>query len=103
MINNKRIALHFLGGITLIALVAACTPKEEQALRYIKDGKALMQQGLAEQARIQFKNALQLNPRLAEAYYNMGLLDEKSQNWKGVFSNMSMMTVVLARCERSDQ
>ncbi len=89
MLNNKRIALHFLGGITLIALVAACTPKEEQALRYIKDGKALMQQGLAEQARIQFKNALQLNPRLAEAYYNMGLLDEKSQNWKGVFSNMS--------------
>ncbi len=89
MPSDKPFSLRFFGIIAFFTLLVACTPKEEKALRYVQEGKALMEQGNADKARVQFKNALQLNPKLAEAYYNMGLLDEKSQNWKGVFGNMS--------------
>jgi len=89
MLSDKPFSLRFFGIIAFFTLLAACTPKEEKALSYVQEGKALMEQGNADKARVQFKNALQINPRLAEAYYNMGLLDEKSQNWKGAFGNMS--------------
>ena len=89
MLSDKPFSLRFFGIIAFFTLLAACTQKEEKALRYVQEGKALMEQGNVDKARVQFKNALQINPRLAEAYYNMGLLDEKSQNWKGAFGNMS--------------
>jgi len=89
MLSDKPFSLRFCGIIAFFTMLAACAPKEEKALSYVQEGKALMEQGNADKARVQFKNALQINPRLAEAYYNMGLLDEKSQNWKGAFGNMS--------------
>ena len=89
MLSDKPYSLRLFVGVALFSLLAACTPKEEKALKYVQEGKSLMEKGQADKARVQFRNALQLNPRLADAYYNIGLLDEKSQNWKGVFGNMS--------------
>jgi len=87
MLYHKKKALIGLL-IMLLALQNACTPKEESAQRYLEEGKVLLEQGKTEQARVQFQNAVQRNPKLADAYYNIALLDEKKQDWKGLFNNL---------------
>lgn len=65
--------------ICLLAMLTACA--EEDPQQFIQEGKALFEKGDLEGARVQFKNALQANPKLAEAYYGMALLDEKKPDY----------------------
>lgn len=55
---------------------------EEDPQQYINEGQALFEKGELESARVQFKNALQINPKLVDAYYGLALLEEKNKNWK---------------------
>ena len=87
MFYHKKTALIGLL-IMLPALQSACTSKEESAQRFLQEGKALFEQGKTEQALVQFKNAVQRNPKLADAYYRIALLYEKKQDWKGMFGNL---------------
>ena len=84
--RNTAVLIGLL--LILPALQSACTSKEEAAQRYLQEGKALLEQGKTDQARIQFKNAAQSNPKLADAYYNLALLDEKKLDWKGMYGNL---------------
>ena len=63
MLSDKPFSLRFFGIIAFFTLLAACTQKEEKALRYVQEGKALMEQGNVDKARVQFKNALQIRMR----------------------------------------
>ncbi len=87
MFRHKNAALIGLL-VILPVLQSACTSKEESAQRYLQEGKALFEQGKTEQALVQFKNAVQRNPKLADAYYRIALLYEKKQDWKGMFGNL---------------
>ena len=87
MFRHKKTAL--IGLLALLpALQIACTSKEEAAQRYLQEGKALLEQGKPEQARVQLKSAVQSNPKLADAYYNLALIDEKNQDWKAMYGNL---------------
>ena len=72
--------------ICLFFVLVAC--EEQEPEHYIKEGKVLFEQGELESARVQFQNALQLNPRLSEAYFNLALIAEKKQNWGGMLRNL---------------
>ena len=61
--------------VCLLAMLIACA--EADPNQFVQEGKALFQKGDMEGARVQFKNALQANPKLAEAHYGLALLDEK--------------------------
>ena len=87
MFYHKKTALIGLL-LMLPALQSACTSKEESAQRFLQEGKTLFEQGKTEQALVQFKNAVQRNPKLADAYYRIALLYEKKQDWKGMFGNL---------------
>lgn len=69
----------------------ACGNSEEKVLHYMDSGKAFYSQGNFDKARVEFKNALQINNNLAEAYFHLALMDEKNQNWKGMFDNLSQL------------
>ncbi|MDD2760415.1 MAG: tetratricopeptide repeat protein [Methylomonas sp.] len=56
-------------------VLSACA--QEDPMQFIQEGRALFDKGDMESARVQFKNALQINPKLAEAYYGLALLDQK--------------------------
>lgn len=72
--------------ICLIAMLAACA--EEDPQQYIQEGKALLDKGDLEGAQLQFKNALQVNPKLAEAYYGLAMLAEKNQDFLAMGKNL---------------
>jgi len=70
--------------ITFCAAIALAGCGEEDPQQFIKEGKSLVEKGDVESARVQFKNALQINPQLAEAYYGLALLDEKAKDFKSM-------------------
>ena len=78
--------------VSLALLLVSCSTDDPQ--HYIAEGKMLFDKGELESARVQFQNALQLDPKLADAYFQLALLDEKKQNWAGMLNNL-METITL--------
>ena len=85
MISLKRTLVAGL----IISILTACGSSEGSAEKFVASGKALMAEGNIDKARLEFRNALQIEPKTAEAYYQLSLIDEKAQNWKGMFANLS--------------
>lgn len=73
--------------VTLVSL-AGCGTSAESAADFIESGKELLMEGNPEKARVEFKNAVQVDPKVAESYYQLALLDEKAKNWKAMFANL---------------
>lgn len=69
----------------------ACGDATEKAQHYLDSGKEFYSKGNYDKAKVEFKNALQLDDKLSEAYFHLALMDEKNQNWKGMFGNLSQV------------
>jgi len=72
----------------LIGGLAGCGSAEQSAQKYLENGKQLLESGDLVKARLEFKNALQIDPRLADAYMQLALISEKEQEWMAMFSNL---------------
>lgn len=57
--------------VVLISLLAACGGSAERKAKYMKEGKQLFEAGDYEKAQLSFKNVLQIDPKDAEARYQM--------------------------------
>lgn len=73
----------------LISTLTACGSSLETAADYVESGKELVKEGKLQKARLEFKNAIQIDPRTADAFYQLALLDEKAQDWKSMYANLS--------------
>jgi len=69
--------------VCLFAMLTACA--EEDPQQYIQEGNNLFERGDVDSARVQFQNALQIQPKLSGAYYGLALIAEKKQDWKAMF------------------
>ncbi len=65
-----------------LALLAACTPPEEKAQEYLRNAQSLFEDGNYSDARLEFRNALQINEDLADAWYGLAMIAEKNGNWR---------------------
>lgn len=79
---------YFLVVAALVTSLVACGTSADSAADFIESGKKLLAEGQPEKARLEFKNAVQVDPNVAESYYQLALLDEKAKNWKAMFSNL---------------
>jgi putative PEP-CTERM system TPR-repeat lipoprotein len=68
--------------------LTACGSSADSAARFIESGKDLLAENKPEKARIEFKNAIQVDPKVAEPYYQLALLDEKAKSWKSMYANL---------------
>lgn len=59
-------------GIFLVLCLAACSGPEEKKARFFEKGQELYEQGDYVKAALEYKNALQIDPKWAEAYYMLG-------------------------------
>ena len=71
--------LRSLCVVFILVMQVACNAPEKSAQHYYQQGKALLEQGYIELAQIQFRNALQIEPKLSDAYYQIALIDEKNK------------------------
>lgn len=70
-------------------LLAGCGGAEERKAKYLERGKAFIAEENWEKARIEIKNVLQIDPKAAEAYFLLGKIEEKKQEWSKSFGAYS--------------
>jgi tetratricopeptide (TPR) repeat protein len=78
--------------VALLILTQGCGDSGNKIKVHLNKGKSYFQEGNYGKAKIEFNNILQLNPKNAEAYYQLALVDEKNQHWQGMRENLSMTT-----------
>ena len=86
--NNLSRALVLCAAIALIGCA------EDDPQQFIEEGKVLFEKDDLKSARVQFKNALQINPKLAEAYYGLALIEEKKLDWQAMKANLQEVIVL---------
>jgi tetratricopeptide (TPR) repeat protein len=78
--------------LTVIALLmglSACGGPEEKKARFYAKAKELYAKGEYVKARLDAKNAIQIDPNYAEAYELLGQVEQKEGNLKGAFGAFS--------------
>ncbi len=82
----KKNILYFLAATLMLQ---GCSDPAEKKAEYLQSGKAFYTAENYAKAKVEFRNALQIDDKLAEAYYHLALIDEKDQNWKGMYANLN--------------
>ena len=75
-----RRSLAQLAVLLLAVLVAACGGAEGRKVRYLEKGEEYFAARNYEKARIEFRNALQIDPNDANVRYQVGRVAEKLNN-----------------------
>ena len=84
--------IRVLNGFSVIMLalaLVACGSVEEKKMKFFDKGKVLFEKGDYVKARLEFKNALQIDSKFAEAYEMLGRVEMKMKNPKGAFAAFS--------------
>ncbi|WP_160152897.1 tetratricopeptide repeat protein [Microbulbifer sp. ALW1] len=68
------------------ALISGCDSPEEKARQYVEKGEAFLGNGDPVKARLEFKNALQINDQLAPAWYGLARVAKQDSDWSEAFS-----------------
>jgi tetratricopeptide (TPR) repeat protein len=68
-------------------VLSGCGGKEERKAMHMEKGKTYYEQANYDKARVELKNALQIDPKTPEAYYMIGLIEEEQKNWRNAFGN----------------
>ena len=75
----------FLCGI----LLAACSGPEAKKMKFFEKGKAFYEKADYVRAGLEFKNAIQIDPKFAEAHYMLGMANLGRGNFRGAYGAFS--------------
>lgn len=67
--------LRILVILAIVALATACDSPEQREAKYLERGKRLFETGNLTKAQIEFRNALQINPKGVDGLYYLALID----------------------------
>jgi len=82
-----RLLPYVLASLALSAVISGCSDAEQIKNRHLERGQALMEAGEYDKARIEIKNALQVDPRTALAQLLLGRIAEQRQSWKAALAH----------------
>ena len=86
--RNRYLVTIVMAGLAIV--LAGCSRNPEVAKRkYLESGLKYMDQEKYDSADIQFKKALQIDPKYAEAHYQLAEADLKQQKSADAFKEMS--------------
>ena len=72
-----------------VLLLAGCGGAEERKALYLEKAKLSLKTGDLDKARIELKNVLQIDPKDAQAYFQLGDIFDLSKEYKKAFANYS--------------
>jgi tetratricopeptide (TPR) repeat protein len=81
-VATRLVASLLLAGV----LVAGCSGREARTARFLDHGKALLEAGKPEKARVELRNALQLSPNNANVRYQNALVEEQLADYPRALS-----------------
>lgn len=71
----------------LAMIISGCGGAEQRKAKYLEKGRAYIEQKNYDKAKVELRNVLQIDPKHAEAYYLVGLIEEEKQNWSQALGN----------------
>jgi len=84
----KKLAIGVAMLLLALVLPGCGGPEEKKATFYAKAGE-LYTRGDTVKARLEVNNAIQIDPKFADAYHLLGLIEQKDGNFKGAFGAFS--------------
>ena len=93
--NLKALSVNFRFALVIVSalFLAACDSPEQRAQNHYDQGIELFEKGDLVKAKLEFRNALQFNKKLAPAWFALAKIDEKKRKWPQVAK--SLINVVL--------
>src|SRR5512136_2050601 len=83
---------RFFAVVTLGALLFACSGPEAKKMKFYGKGKAFYAKGDYVRARLELRNAIQIDPKFADAYAMLGSVELKQGNLQGAFGAFNKAT-----------
>jgi tetratricopeptide (TPR) repeat protein len=80
-----KIATLFIAAL----ITVGCGGAEQRKAKYLAKGNDHLEQQNYDKAIVELKNVLQIDPKHAEAYYLIGLAEERKLNWQRAFGYYS--------------
>jgi len=87
--RNQKKLLVCVWVLAVTAVLAACGGPEEKKAKFYNRALELFDKGDVVKARLEVKNALQIDPKFAEGYELLGRIELKEGNFKGGFGAFS--------------
>lgn len=78
-----------LAVLVISLIVAGCGGPDQKKLKFYNKGKVLYEKGDYVKARLEFKNAAQIDPKYSDAYYMLGLTALKQGNLREAYGSLS--------------
>jgi len=75
--------------LLVVVSLCACSSMEQKRDKFMASGKELYQKGDYVRARLQFQNALQIDPKFAEAFLWLGKTELKRGNPRGAYGSLN--------------
>lgn len=66
--------------LALLTFLSACSSPDEKKMRFYNKGKELMDRGELVKASLEMRNAIQIDPKFADAHYQLGLVELRKGN-----------------------
>ena len=82
-------SLIFIGVILLAGLLSACASQDEKRMKFYKKGQILYEKGDYVKASVEFKNALQIDPKFTEGYFMLGMAELRRRKFKMAYGRFS--------------
>jgi predicted Zn-dependent protease len=70
-------------------ILQGCGDSSERSLEYLSSAKSYYEKENYDKAKLELKNAIQINNKLPEAYYYLSLVNEKERNWKEMYTHLA--------------
>src|ERR1700686_985890 len=75
--------------VSVSLLLTACARDPQKAkAKYLAEGQKYMKKGQYGDASVEFRNALRLDPRFVDAYYQLALADLAQRDWRGAYTSL---------------
>ncbi|MFN0039966.1 MAG: tetratricopeptide repeat protein [Burkholderiales bacterium] len=81
--------------VAAVFAMGGCGGKEQRLAAHLEKGRAFHAAGDLEKARVEIKNVLQMDPKVAEAYFISGLIEMQQKEWQKAYANFTR-TIELA-------
>jgi tetratricopeptide (TPR) repeat protein len=88
VISTRKSILHALT-ISLSIFFGSCTGDPQKAkAKYFAEGQKYLKNGQYGDARVEFRNALRLDPRFVDAYYQLAQADLARHDWREAYLSL---------------
>ncbi len=84
-----KILILVFATIILLGPLLGCSSPEEKVAEYIANADQLFTENKLNKAAIEYKNALQINQNLPDAWYGLARIHERKQEWRQAYGSLA--------------